>query len=161
MHRLSAIVVCTWLSVGVAACSGDSDPGIEHDAQQGDEPEDDFKGCPPDVPVFGPGLKAEAEGEPHSVRLISSEPEEPERYRNDWVVELTPPDAQLVRGQTFMPVHGHDGRVQPEFKALETAGQFAIERLNFTMRGPWEVRLWLSSAAAAEEYVVFKVCVAK
>ena len=152
------VVSVLWL-IGSAACSGDEDLGNEHDAQHGAEPEDDFKGCPPEVPVFGPGL--EAEGEPHRVRLISAQPVEPERYRNDWVVELTPPDAQLVRGQTFMPVHGHDGRVQPEFKALAQPGQFAIERLNFTMRGPWEVRLWLSSPAAAEEYVVFDVCVAK
>jgi hypothetical protein len=60
-----------------------------------------------------------------------------------------------------MPVHGHDGRVQPKLTALEAPGQFEVDRLNFTMRGPWEVRFWLRAESGAEDLVVFDVCVAK
>jgi hypothetical protein len=60
-----------------------------------------------------------------------------------------------------MPLHGHDGRVEPGVKALATAGQFQVDRLNFSMRGPWEVRLWLDSASVAEDRLVFQVCVTK
>jgi hypothetical protein len=136
--------------LGLAACGGDGQ------AELG--PEDDFKGCPPELPVFAPGLQAL--GAEHTLTLVSAEPAEPERYENDWVVELSPEGAELVRGQTFMPVHGHDGRVEPELMPLSQPGQFAIERLNFTMRGPWEVRLW-TRTDATEDYVVFQVCVAK
>ncbi|HTU56823.1 MAG TPA: hypothetical protein VMF89_00290 [Polyangiales bacterium] len=149
-------LVSLLFSLSAAACSGDAE---EHDAQAQEELEDDFKGCPADVPVFSPGLQVEdAE---RKITLISAQPTEPERYENDWVVEVIPPEAVIVRGQTFMPIHGHDGRVEPIVKPMSTPGQFAIERLNFTMRGPWEVRLWLSSAAATEERLVFQVCVAK
>jgi len=157
---MKVVVVSVLLGVGAAACSGDADLSTDHDGHTERDPEDDFKGCPPDVPLFESGLQAA--GAQHTVTLLSAEPAEPERYENDWVVELSPPDAELVRGQTFMPIHGHDGRVQPELKPLAAEpGRFAIERLNFTMRGPWEVRLWTRAADAAEDYVVFHVCVAK
>ena len=138
-----------------AACSGEPLPHSQHDVHL----DDDFKGCPPETPVFGPGI--EAKGARTHVRLVSAEPPEPERYENDWVVELSEPTLQLVRAQTFMPVHGHDGRVVPELTPLGQPGQVAVDRLNFTMRGPWEVRLWLQSPSMEEDYVVFEVCVAK
>lgn len=150
-------MLVAWLfALSAAACGGGggADPNDE-------EPqlEDDFRGCPPEIPVFGPGLQAA--GAVHSVTLISAQPSEPERYENHWIVELGSPLAALVRGQTFMPVHGHDGGVEPVLKPLAQAGRFAVERLNFTMRGPWQVRLWVSSPAANEELAVFQVCVAK
>jgi hypothetical protein len=129
----------------VVACgSADAEEAID----------DDFQGCPAGISAFGPGLTAT--GKQHTLKLVSAEPAEPERYRNDWVVELDPADAQIVRAQTFMPVHGHDGRVDPQLTVLEP-GKISVERLNFTMRGPWEVRLWLSP----DDYVVFNVCVAR
>jgi hypothetical protein len=149
-------VILLLLGSGAVACGDAAD---QSDAQSQVELDDDFKGCPPELPVFGPGL--EVEGAPHKIELISAQPAEPERYENDWVVELSPPEAVLVRGQTFMPIHGHDGRVEPMVKPLSTPGQFVVERLNFTMRGPWEVRLWVSSAGATEQLLVFNVCVTK
>lgn len=144
------------LGVSVAACGGEAD---ESEAPSQDELEDDFKGCPTELAAFTPGLQVEDAH--HTAKLVSAQPTEPERYENHWVVELTPAEAVVVRGQTFMPIHGHDGRVAPAVKPLPSPGQFAIERLSFTMRGPWEVRLWVSSAAATERLLVFHVCVAK
>jgi hypothetical protein len=101
------------------------------------------------------------------VKLVAAMPEAPERYSNNWTLALSTHDGEVApglaisRAQTFMPVHGHDGRVVPDITALSTPGQVQVDHLNFTMRGPWEVRLWLRSDAVAEEYVVFLICVAK
>lgn len=131
-----------------------------------DPDDDDFKGCPPAIPAVMPGLRAA--GAHYALQLLAAKPEQPERYSdNAWTVELSAldgssvADAKIVRGQTFMPIHGHDGRVDPNVQALSTPGQFQVARLNFSMRGPWEVRLWLHSASVDEDYVVFQVCVAK
>lgn len=149
-----------------AACSGNDDGVLTaEDAGALADDEDDFKGCPEGIPSFAPGLQTM--GEHLAVKVIAAVPEEPERYLNEWTVELdapdgTPaPDAEIERAETFMPVHGHDGRVQPQMTALSEPGQFRVDRLNFTMRGPWQVRLWLRSDALEDDYVVFDVCVAK
>lgn len=142
----------------LAACSG-----TESDAQA--TTEDDFKGCPADIPAFAPGLLAR--GQKLRLELLAAQPAEPERYANDWDVELSTlegapaADASIVRGQTFMPVHGHDGRVEPEITALPAPGHAHVARLTFTMRGPWEVRFWLRDALAQDDYAVFKVCVSQ
>jgi hypothetical protein len=126
---------------------------------------DDFRGCPGEIPSFEPGL--EATGEHLAAKLIAAMPAEPERHLNDWTVELSSldessaTDAEIARGETFMPTHGHNGGVVPQITALSESGQFQVDRLNFIMRGPWEVRLWLSSASLGDDYVVFHVCVAK
>ncbi|MDD9941227.1 MAG: hypothetical protein OXU20_09330 [Myxococcales bacterium] len=125
---------------------------------------DDFQGCPEETPEFGPGLRAE--GNHFGISVVAATPTEPERYINHWTVEVYALDAshlaevEIVRGETFMPIHGHDGRVQPQMTALKELGRFEVDRLNFTMRGPWEVRFWLGSASL-EDYVVFEVCVAR
>jgi len=158
----------------LAACSGADPerPAAEAAAQQQsatagrDAMPDDFKGCPDDIPRFEPGLQAD--GARYAMRLIDAMPAQPERYSNRWTVELlhgdgtVATDAQLVRGETFMPVHGHDGRVTPEITALSEPGRFQADPVNFTMRGVWETRFWLrDDAAEADDYVVFHVCVAK
>jgi hypothetical protein len=126
---------------------------------------DDFQGCAATVPTSAQGLQVM--GAHVAVRVVDATPAEPEQYLNHWTIELQTPDgkpeegAQPVRAQTFMPLHGHDGIVQPRITGLATPGQFAVDRLNFTMRGPWEVRFWLRSSANEDDYAVFSVCVAK
>jgi hypothetical protein len=176
---MKTLFACVFLACSSAACGGDAgDPPSEegpvppfdptrtdHEHDTDVQLDDDFKGCPEGIPVFEPGL--EASGEHFTLKLIAAVPSEPERYRNDWTVEVRAvdgapaPDAEITRGQTFMPVHGHDGRVKPKMKALSEPGQFEVDGLNFTMRGPWEVRLWLRSPSVDEELEVFHVCVAK
>lgn len=156
------------LVCGLVACQGDSDADRSDGARDAAVPvdaEDDFQGCPDGYPNVAPGL--EVAGEHLAAKVLDAVPAEPERYRNDWTVALSSldgdpdPDAAIVRGQTFMPVHGHDGRVEPRMTALAEPGEFKVDGLNFTMRGPWEVRLWLRSGSREDDYVVFDVCVAK
>jgi hypothetical protein len=154
------------LACWLVACAGDSDDAVAaDDAGVLTDAEDDFKGCPEGFASLAPGLQTT--GEHLAVKVLAAVPAEPERYLNNWTVELgtldgsPAPDAEIVRAETFMPVHGHDGRVQPQMTALSEPGQFQVDRLNFTMRGPWEVRLWLRSAELEDDHVVFDVCVAK
>jgi hypothetical protein len=146
-----------------SACAADATEAAAH-GDSAAELEDDFKGCPADIPVFEPGLRAA--GERFALRVEDAMPAQPERYTNSWTVALealdgsVAPDAALTRGETFMPVHGHDGRVRPAITALSDAGQFRVADLSFTMRGPWEARFWLQSPQG-EDYVVFHVCVAR
>jgi len=127
--------------------------------------DDDFKGCPPGVPRFEPGLYAA--GKHYEVKLLSAMPQAPERYSNSWSVELAlldgtaAADAQIVRSQTFMPVHGHDGRVVPVVTALANPAEFQVDHITFTMRGPWEARFWISGDQAQEDNVVLHVCIEK
>jgi hypothetical protein len=165
MDRRTALLACWLIACGGSAAGGStartqgvSDAGVEDD--------DDFKGCPADIPALAPG--ARAIGDHYALQLLAATPDQPERYLdNHWTVESAPldgssaADVQIVRGQTFMPIHGHDGRVEPEITSLDTPRHFQVERLNFSMRGPWEVRLWLHSATVDEDYLVFHVCVAK
>lgn len=166
-HRTIVLACC------LAACQGSAAEGGTRGSITGDaavstdeQDDDDFQGCPAEIPALMPGQRAT--GDHFALQLLAATPDQPERYTdNDWTVALTAldgssaPDAQIVRGQTFMPIHGHDGRVDPTFKPLATPGQFDVGRLNFSMRGPWEVRLWLHSSSVDEDYVVFQVCVAK
>ena len=153
-----ATVVCACL---LSACGADSSPSVPVRQDSGD----DFQDCAATVATSVPGLRVM--GEHLTVRALDAMPAEPEVSLNHWTVELQRPDgspaagAEPVRAETFMPVHGHDGSVQPRITALSAPGQFSVERLNFTMRGQWEVRLWLRTSANEDDYAVFDVCVAK
>jgi hypothetical protein len=160
---VSSAVTPLLIAVCLVGCASDAsgDLGQAHEASM----DDDFKGCPPGIPSFEPGLQAK--GNSFAIKVLSAEPTEPQRYTNKWEVELDAldgapaADAHIKKSQTFMPVHGHDGMVVPEVSALASAAQFAVDHLTFTMRGPWEVRFWLGGANVDEDYIVFHVCVAK
>jgi hypothetical protein len=171
--RFAIVLACSV----ACACGSDSDDaahdvehgGAEHSHDPGtglDAEDADFKGCPAGIPTVAPGLQAG--GKQFAMKVIAAMPAEPERYANSWTVELTARDgsspaldARIDHGQTFMPIHGHDGRVVPSSTSLAEPAQFEVDRLNFTMRGPWEVRFWLKSPSVSEDYVVFNVCVAQ
>jgi len=167
MNTISAkLLVLVSLSACGSTTAGASGSVVDGSALSADTEDDDFMGCPDDIPAFGPGLRTQAE---HiAAKLVSATPTDPTRnVSNRWTVELSALDgspaagATITHGQTFMPIHGHDGRVDPQMTALAQPGQFDVDRLSFTMRGPWEVRLWVSSAVVADELVVFHVCVAQ
>lgn len=164
--RVEATLLACWLIACGGNAAGGSTAGTQGVGDASVEEDDDFKGCPADIPALAPGVRAA--GDHYALQLLAATPDQPERYMdNDWTVALTTlngssaADAQIVRGQTFMPIHGHDGRVEPNIMPLAMPQQFQVKRLNFSMRGPWEVRLWLHSATVDEDYLVFRVCVAK
>jgi hypothetical protein len=78
---LASMLLASWLVV-----CGDSDPALS--AGDAAVAEDDFKGCPEDIPAFTPGLRTA--GDHVAARLLAAKPAEPERYNeNDWTSTST------------------------------------------------------------------------
>jgi hypothetical protein len=97
--------------------------------------------------------------------LVAAEPNPPAKHDNTWTVRVQDTsgapldDAQIASAETYMPVHDHAGVPAPTAEETEPA-TFSVE-VPFMMRGPWEVRLDLSSQRAGSDRVVFDVCVAE
>ena len=167
-----------WLVLAVLlACGGDEpreaghvhDAGAEHEdaghTETDGEAEAEYQGCPADLPDFELGMRARVLEGSIQASVVEASPAPPMRYLNDWTVELTDAegnaleDVRIESARPFMPVHGHDGNLEPKVRGLSQAGRFAIADLNLFMRGPWEVQLRLRSASAGDGYVVFDVCI--
>lgn len=124
-----------------------------------------FEGCPDSTPDFALGMQALGEQGRLRATLLAASNAPPLRYLNDWDIKLTAADgsplseAQIIMARPFMPVHGHDGNVQPKVSGLATPGEFRITGLNLIMRGPWEIQLAASSPQTGEDYLVFHICV--
>lgn len=172
MNARHLIVVSLLLG---SACGGGNDDetpakdaAAEAAADAGEsDAEDEFVGCPETTPAFALGMQAQGKQGHLNAKLISASRVPPQRYLNDWTVELTDTagaplaDASIRSARPFMPVHGHDGNVQTMVKKLAEPGRFAVNSLNFIMRGPWEVQLGLRSPSAGDDDVVFEICVAE
>lgn len=156
-HREPRLV---WLVTLALSCCGGTPSEHEHD-----EGAAAYEGCPASTPPFVLGMETLGRDGRIRARLRHAEPAPPARYRNDWEVEFLTPlgeragDVSLVHARPFMPVHGHDGNVQPTLRAL--GDQVAIDYLNLNMRGPWEIQLTVSSPTLGNDEIVFHVCVAE
>src|SRR5262245_56328709 len=74
------VMRCVLFACWLTACSSPPDDLVGRDA------EDDFQGCPEGIPSFEPGL--ETTGVHSAAQVVAAMPAEPERYLNDWIVEL-------------------------------------------------------------------------
>jgi hypothetical protein len=84
-----------------------------------------------------------------------------------WVLDFAQADGGApitdlvdVESYTWMPVHGHNGNFKPKMTALSPPGRYQFKGFNFTMRGPWQVKMDVSSKNLGQEDLVqFDVCV--
>ena len=176
-----------WALCALAAVLGAGCAGGDDDSSDGDddavEPTDEAVTCPDDIPEFfagdTSGMEAMGVNMEIKARLIAADPTPPQRFRNDWTIELmtadgTPlEDAEIVKACAFMPVHGH-GLGPREITPGDGPGQFNLEGLNLTTRGPWQVQLSVRSDSVPEataratncdtvqgtDYLAFSICVA-
>jgi hypothetical protein len=87
----------------------------------------------------------------------------PQRYDNAWTLGFENGqgaallDVEVTAIQSYMPVHGHDGRPPATVEKTGQAGE-VLASLNFSMRGYWEVRIHASSPTAGDDDLVFKLC---
>jgi hypothetical protein len=169
-----------------SGCPSDDDDDddahqVDHDAGYVDP--DEMVRCPDGIPEFfaGETSGSEATGENDQVmaRVIAADHVPLKRFSNTWTVELTSPDGtplegvEIVEACAYMPVHRH-GLPPRAVKALAEPGRFVLDRLNFTMRGPWEMQLAVNVDGEAEasgratdcdptasgsDYLAFQVCV--
>lgn len=123
-----------------------------------------YQGCPPEAAPFALGMEARGVAGRVHARLRAAMPAPPQRYRNDWTLEFFDAQGRLLsdvtvtRARPFMPLHGHDGNLQPTLRAVDST-TLEIEQLNLWMRGPWEVQLQVRSPSAGEDEMVFHVCI--
>ena len=149
------------LALSLWSCGDAGDDQSEQPVEEGSM----YAGCPETTPTFAIDMEAAGTAGRIRARLRAASPAPPARYRNDWRVDflnaqgevLT--DVTILRARPFMPVHGHDGNVQPTWRAQ--GSEFALDYLNLNMRGPWEIQLGVRSAALGEDAMVFHVCVAE
>ncbi len=112
-------------------------------------------------------INSETMGEEEAVVavLLDASPAPPQRYENDWLVEFRDPDGErledveLTRVQPFMPAHNHDGTFDPTIEEGDEPGQFLVKAINLWMPGTWEVRFWVESESAGEDYIVLGACI--
>ena len=160
MSRWLRVVVGCWCLLG--ACGEDAH-GTRH-SDGGAEAE--FEGCPDTIPHFSLGMSTPSGDGSVKAVLLAASHVPPARYLNDWTVELTDAgekpisDAMLQRARAFMPVHGHYGLPDPRLKRHEDEpAVFDIDALNLFMRGPWQIKLDVSSPEGGDVELVFEVCV--
>lgn len=148
-----------WLAA-VGACGSGSDSTADSSTAgaAGEEAPKASEQCPASFPEFttGPaGLTATDAATGIKVR-IDNAPKPPERSFNDWKIVVTDasgaalPNAQLSWACAFMEVHGHG--TNP--KKVESAGNgvFNLQQQNFSMYGPWQVRLWIDPMGKGPAY---------
>lgn len=123
-----------------------------------------FVACPDSIPELEPGVAFNGREDAIRVELLDASPMPARKYRNDWTFALTDidgeplDDVEITRLEAFMPVHGHFSRPAAEHEPLGEPGRFDAT-IHFTMRGPWEVQLDVSSTSAGDDNVVMEVCV--
>lgn len=157
------------VSVLISAGCGDDKHDASHPTDGDDagaESDDSDVPCPPETPMFEPGLSASGD-KGLTAKLVSAAPENPHKYENEWVLDFVDAqgapleDIEIDEAETYMPVHRHGGGLTPEPTKLSEPGRVQIEKLNFTMAGPWEVILNVSSAKAGSDTIIFRVCVGR
>lgn len=156
------------LALSFTGCSDDPEnEGHDHDAgTDAGYSDDDDVPCDPGIPPLAPGL-SQVGGASMKLKatLVSSDPTPLLKGSADWVVDFTTVDGTPVTDleftdvYTFMPVHGHKGTFKPKPMALAEPGRYSFDGLNFSMRGPWQIRFELASPTAGEDVVIFDVCV--
>jgi hypothetical protein len=99
-----------------------------------------------------------------TAKLVAADPAPPEKYLNDWTIELLDEEGELVTdaaittARPFMPKHNHDGTFAPTVTELEP-GRFEIARLNLWMRGGWLIQVHVSSPEIGSDYIEFSTCI--
>jgi YtkA-like len=161
------------LALSLAACGDDKTPdsGHDHDAhvEPGDtEPDGGYPDtpCDPNLPPLAPGLETLGSmSKLLKATLVSSDPTPLLKGRANWVVDFATAegapvsDLEFIDVFTYMPVHGHQGNFKPKAMQLSEPGRYAFDGLNFTMRGPWQVRFEVSSPTAGDDFIIVNVCV--
>jgi hypothetical protein len=157
-------VLAAWLSV--AGCGSDtkhsdsSDGGP--DAADSDAGEELVVQCP-DGTLEASSLVSgvSAKGTTITAKFVESDPSPPARYDNLWTMDFTDAsgapvtDMQMTSAQTWMPYHGHGW--PGSGKALSEPGRFKV-KLNLNMRGYFEIKLAVKSAALGSDNITFNYC---
>ncbi|MET0286222.1 MAG: hypothetical protein ABW352_17210 [Polyangiales bacterium] len=143
--------------------------GHEHDhdaatADGGDPYLEEEVPCDAAYPSFTPGMSVKAGELTVKVQAITPAPPR-QKTRNDWTVQVSDAAGQPVSGLTFlnpasyMPVHRHGGKTPPVVSPGTEPGTYKLERIDFIMRGPWQVLFDLQQNGATVGKATVQICV--
>jgi hypothetical protein len=142
----------------LAACGDDESGGHHHDGghagHDGHGDHDAGARCPDGIPDFVTGLTAASQSGALRARLVRATPTPPRKKApNDWTVQFIGEDGEprtdvsVADACAFMAVHGH-GESTQMIEAGDEPGEVELGDLYFSMRGPWEVQLAVSTSDA-------------
>lgn len=175
-NRFSFLPLCALL-LAPLGCSDDGDEPEQmvdaahgHDAHAHTDHDEHFEDAPCDpathFPLM-PGISFPV-GNPGgmTVRILSSDPMRArQKVRNDWVVEVLDTsgapvaDVDITSATAWMEVHMHAGLPAPKIMKQVEPGRFLLDNVNFSMRGPWDVRLTVKRGDARPEQANLSICV--
>jgi len=161
LKQQPAIALATAISLTLTACSeADDTPSGTIETPQ-TQPADTEK-CPTTWQPLIPGPEGEGTEttDPQTqikARLDQATPNTPNKDLNTWRIAIQTQDNQPATSATigwacaWMSVHGHG--TNP--KAIEKLdpGVFELSSINFTMYGPWSVRLWVDPTGQWPQYL--------
>lgn len=148
----------------LSACSSDHK---EHEAAGHAEhalAAEDAALCGAGYPDYAPGTAVKVGA--LTAKLVSARPSPPrQKVPNQWDVEISTESGAPATGVTlsnpdsFMPAHNHHGRTRPSVVAATEGSTARIDEIDFSMRGPWQVRVDLEQAGAKLGTATFQICV--
>jgi hypothetical protein len=120
--------------------------------------------CGPGYPDYAPGTAVKVGA--LTAKLVAARPDPPrQKVPNQWDVEISSESGAPVTGVTlsnpdsFMPAHNHHGRTRPSVGAAAEGSVARIDDIDFSMRGPWQVRVDLQQAGTKLGTATFQICV--
>ncbi len=171
----SALYILCYAALGTTAACGSSDgaeasddmPGSHNPAMHGS---DDAGGALASVDCeeetradsFTTGMNKSTKGGT-VVSLVEASPAPPARNNNDWVLELTDEEGELIVDAAialnpFMPDHGHGSPREPVVKELGE-GRYSAGPIAFFMPGYWSVEIEVRREELPAESVSFGFCI--
>ena len=149
--------------VGCGDGGDNSDSGSNDMAQGEDEAFVSLCESTPDIDTWSqePITKT---GEHYSIRLMTISPDPWSVGDNDWQIEVTSKDGQVLEGVTlfvtpYMPDHGH-GVSPPLYNGVAAEeGVYDIDTFNLIMPGFWEMTVSVRSETLPSEDFAFRICV--
>lgn len=149
---------CCLLAIPLLAACGSDDEMDAASVIDGDV-DDPASVCSPEIPPFATGasgLTQMDEAANLQVRIAEADWEPPAKDYNTWEIAVTDlagaplSDAVISWACSWMPAHGHG--INP--KAIEKLpdGHFSLVKMNLSMNGGWDVRLWIDPTGAAAPF---------
>lgn len=173
---VAAWLVALLFTLACAACGSD-EPGNGHGgehagAQDAGEADAEDTGssvapvsCAASIPRVPTDIESAGADKLLRAKVASADYEPARKYTNTWSIDITDEhgnplaDAEISNVRTYMPVHGHDGKITPTVTSAAEQGRFTFANLNFTMTGPWQVQFGVSSTSMGKDRFMLDVCV--
>lgn len=138
----------------LAACSSDTaDPVEDEDVDCTMVTDDD---------TFVVGLEKMGHDGVLAFKLMSATPAPPARYLNTWVLQIDANGAPLanaeIQATPYMPAHDHVAAIHAVTTALADAGEYQVDRIDFSMHGVWLATI-RATAGSTTDSAVFKFCI--